>query len=371
MSQAPPVLCFWLFTASLGVFALSGGSPSLAAAAEAKGSDYVVAKNHDEIVTKANKEGTLRVLSSADAATFNVMAKAFNKKYPNIDVYVEEIAGSDAYQRFLLELKGGMTGDWDVYSVSPQFYNELAAYAFEFDVFRMAEENVVAIPLKMVDPKKRNVVGESSTVSSIAYNRKLLAPEKVPNKWEDFLKPEFKDRKFVVDIRPYGFAALVPEMGEEWVRSYARKIKEQNPVWVRGQSRALTAMAAGEYRLHQLTYYHSCVEAARKDPTDSLVCKIIEPVPVRLSATESVLNTAAHPYAALLWLEFQASPVGQKIIDEKEPLKSSIFAPGSELEKITAGKKLSVNDWDTFHLTPKWMQMTVEAFGFPKAEKKG
>jgi hypothetical protein len=111
-------------------------------------------------------------------------------------------------------------------------------------------------------------------------------------------------------------------------------------------------MIAGEYSLHQQVNYHSCTGARRKDPTNSLVCKVIEPVPVRISEREAVVETAPHPYAALLWLEFLASPTAQKIIDDHEPLQSSIYAPGSELEKITRGKKLSVNDWATFHKTP-------------------
>jgi ABC-type Fe3+ transport system substrate-binding protein len=42
----------------------------------------------------------------------------------------------------------------------------------------------------------------------VAYNKNLISPDKVPNRWEDFLKPEFKERKFVVDMRPHAFAAF-------------------------------------------------------------------------------------------------------------------------------------------------------------------
>jgi len=40
------------------------------------------------------------------------------------------------------------------------------------------------------------------------------------------------------------------------------------------------------------------------------------------------------------------------------------------LEKITKGKKLSVNNWDTYEKTPVWMKKVIEAFGFPRAELK-
>jgi ABC-type Fe3+ transport system substrate-binding protein len=221
----------------------------------------------------------------------------------------------------------------------------------------------------MIDPNNRNVVAEASAIDCIAYNKRLITPEKVPNKWEDFLKPEFKGNKFLVDINPSSFANLIPELGEAWVIEYARKLKEQDPIWVRGQPRALTSIAAGEYGLHQLTYYHSCIRVVKKDPTNSLVCKVIEPVPAGLREPEAVIETAAHPYAALLWIEFLATPTGQQIIDEYDPLKSSIFAPGSELEKVIRGRKVSLNGWNTFHNTGRWKNMVVEAFGFPKPVK--
>jgi ABC-type Fe3+ transport system substrate-binding protein len=232
----------------------------------------------------------------------------------------------------------------------------------------MAQQGILAIPIKMIDPKNRNIMASASAIQAVAYNKTLIPAGKVPNNWEDFLKPEFKGRKFMMDIRPHGFGSMAAGLGIEWVQNYARKLKEQDPVWVRGYSRTLTAIAAGEYALHQQANYHSCVQIAEKDPTKSIVCKVVEPIPVRLAEEEGIPQNAPRPHAALLWLEFQASPAGQKIIDKSEPLKSSIYAAGSELEKITRGKKLLVGDWSVYENIDRWVDMTVEAFGFPKAE---
>ena len=67
---------------------------------------------------------------------------------------------------------------------------------------------------------------------------------------------------------------------------------------------------------------------------------MIEPVPVRLSEPQMVLETAKHPHAALLWLEFVTSADAQVIIDKNEPLKSSIYASGSAVEKLIRGRKI-------------------------------
>jgi ABC-type Fe3+ transport system substrate-binding protein len=368
-----------LFVRSVAFFALGSwllGSQALAASpspalmkakqeAEAKG--FIFETNRNEIVAKAKKEGKLRALSSLDPGSFKPMAESFKKKYPFIDIQLHELTGTEAIQRHLLELKAGTVKDWDVGHASEDFYNDFAAQAMKFDILGMAEQGVLKINPKMVDPDNRTIVAVASGLCAIAYNKGRIAADRVPSQLEDVLKPEFKGKKMVVDVRPHCMAALMVAQGEEWVVNYARKLKEQEPVWVRGNTRALTAISVGEYAMHQLTNYHSCVRATWKDKSKSLVCKVIEPVSIRIQEPDFVLKNAANPYASLLFIEHQASPEGQKILDETEPVKSSLFTSG-EVSKILQGKKTSVNDFRTYHKTPNWMKMIVEAYGFPKAE---
>ena len=96
---------------------------------------------------------------------------------------------------------------------------------------------------------------------------------------------------------------------------------------------------------------------------------MVEPVPVRIALPDAILESAPHPNTALLWLEFLASPEAQKIVDEHEPLRSSIYSPDAEIEKATRGKKIAIHDFRTFKNSARWMNMTFEAFGLPKAEK--
>jgi iron(III) transport system substrate-binding protein len=334
-------------------------------AADAKG--YAFITSHDEILAGAKKEGKLRAQSSLDPNTFKPLMDSFKKKYPFVDIEIQEMTGTDTAQRFLLELKAGTVKEWDTLHLPEDFYTDYAPHAKKLDVLGMAERGVLKINPKMVDPEYRNVVSIGSALCAIAYNKNHLAADKVPNKWEDFLKPEFKGRKFLVDIRPYCLAALVPAMGEEWVKNYARKIKEQEPIWVRGQTRAMSGIIAGEYNLHQMTQYHSCMRAAAKDVTKSLVCKIIEPVPAKIQDVEGVLQSAPNPSRALLFIEHNASPEAQKIFDEFNPLKSNVFADG-EIARLLKGKKVSLNDFRTYHGGPERIKMIVEAYGFPKAD---
>ena len=70
----------------------------------------------------------------------------------------------------------------------------------------MAEQGVLAVPPKLIDAQRRNTFFLTSEASVVAYNKKLISEDKVPNQWQDFLKPEFKGRKFITDIRPLALA---------------------------------------------------------------------------------------------------------------------------------------------------------------------
>ncbi|MGH7845098.1 MAG: extracellular solute-binding protein, partial [Candidatus Binatia bacterium] len=165
-------------------------------------------------------------------------------------------------------------------------------------------------------------------------------------------------------------AGLVPAWGLEKTLDYARKLAAQEPVWGRGGTRMTTAVAAGEYPLYVAANFGSIKRAMSKDPTGNLNYKIIEPVPVRIvNGACAILTSAEHPHAALLWLEFLASPEGQEIIDKYEPLKGSVFSPRSALAQVSRGKKLSLVDWDHFAKFDEYLAQIVAAFGLPKVDK--
>jgi iron(III) transport system substrate-binding protein len=332
----------------------------------ADGKTLIFANNRNEIMAQAKKEGQLNVLSSLES--LKEMKAAFMRKYPFINVRADEITGTDSHQRFSRELGAGTVKDWDVINASSDYYNYYTPFFKKFDILGMANKRVIGIPAEMIDPQNRNVVAVTSQFAVIAYNKQLIPEERIPQRWDDFLKPEFKGRKFVVDLRPHPYVALTPLLGLERVLEYCKKLAAQDPVWARGQARVLPSIANGEYAIHAGISYHFTLSAMKKDPIGSLQFRIIEPVPVSLVDAEGVLATAPHPYAALLWLEFEAGAEGQAIIDKFVPLKSSLYAPDSAVEKALRGKKLAVLNWENFQMKEKWAGQITEAFGFPKAK---
>ena len=358
---------FWISAAH--VHGAEFSSALLKAKKEAEAKGLLFASSHDEIVSKAKQEGKVRVIVSLDAGILKRLSEAFTKKYPFIQVQADEIRGVDAYTRQLQELKAGLVKGIDVNEVDYDYYNEYLPHLKKVDMYGMAEHRVIQMPLQMIDPINRNIVAVGSGIQVVAHHKKLFAADAVPDTWEGFLKPEFKDRKFALGIRPKDVAALVPAWGIEKTLDFARKLAAQNPIWISGDTRTITSMLAGEYALFFGPNYDSVLRAKNKDKMDILGHKLVEPVIVRLNESEGILASAERPYAALLWLEFVASGEGQKVLEEGGPYEGSVFIQGTVQEKAVRGRKQSLVDWHHYPKMPEYMKKVVEAYGFPRAGK--
>ncbi len=360
---------------SLGYFLL--GSVTFAASlnpalqkakqeAEAKG--YIFLTSHDEIVNMAKKEGRMNAVSSLQPETCRGLQEAFKAEYPFLNVSVSDITGSEATERKLMELKAGRDTDTDYQHISADSYVDFLPFMKKFDLLGMAEQGVLNMSPKFVNPVARNVIAAASIAQIVAYNKNLISADKVPDTWEGFLKPEFKGKKFLADIRPTEVGGLVPAWGLEKTIDFARKLAAQQPLWIRGGTRMLTSMAAGEYALFIGPNLHTLMRVQKKDPSGSMAYKFLEPVPVRFGECTGILNNSKNPYAALLYLEFLTGPKGQKLLDQHEPVCASIFSPYAYVTEATKGKKISLVNWDHYNKTDGYIAKIVEAYGFPKAE---
>jgi ABC-type Fe3+ transport system substrate-binding protein len=364
-------LVFSFFFISCITHAVAASASLLQAKKEAEAKGYIFFSTHDQIVALARKEGKLKVGSDLEPTTYKPLITAFKQKYPFLtDIQVAEIQDISAHQKFLLEIKSGQAKGWDIVYMVIDLAQEYPPYLKKYDILGMARHGVLKIDSRMVSPLERNMVSVTSVIRVIPYNRKLISEDKIPAKWEDFLKPEFKGKKFVLDVRPIQIASLVPLWGLDRTLEFARKLAGQQPVWGRGATRLLTAVATGEYPIYLGSNFSAANRAMAKDPTGALNYKIIEPVPIiNVNFADGILNTADNPHVALLWLEFLASREGQEILDKYGPLRASVFTPGSVYEQVTRGKELSVVDWNHFTKFQEYEGKISAAYGFPKADK--
>ena len=360
-------LAWWLVSPT--VHAAAAASLATKAKHEAETRGYAFELSHDDIVSKAKREGRLRVMSSLEGDILKPVAEAFRKKYPFIALRAEEISGTDTYQRMILEMKAGAARGWDINFIAGDFYDEYLPHQKRFDILGMAQQRILQIPVGMIDPVNRNIVAYTTNTMVVTYNKNLLSDEKVPTQWEEFLKREFQGRKFLADIRPQFTSALVPAWGIEKTLEFAKKISAQNPVWVGGHSRAIGALSTGEHGVYLGANLTGTKRFMSKDVAGALGYKMVEPIPVRIGDHEAVFDKADSPYAALLWLEFVSSPEAQKLIESG--YKGSIFSPGTTAFQVARAKKISLVDWRHYTKMQEYLRLVVEAYGFPRAEAVG
>ena len=361
------VLVIGLAAENLSFAASASGSALLKAKQEAETRGYAFIASRDEIIAKAKQEGKLRVLTGMEPPTLKATAAAFRRRYPFINLHIQETTGTDGDERQILEIRSGAT-DWDVHRLAVDRYADYIPYLLKIDIMGMAERGILQIPAPLIDSAHRNALAFYNRFAVTAYNKNLIPPTQAPKTWEDLLKPEFKGRKFAADIRPKDLAGLVPAWGLEKTLSFAKKLAQQEPMWLRGGARPLTAMIAGEISMMIGLNNTSVKRAQAKDPTGALQYTILEPVPLRFGEVEALQATAQNVHAALLWFEWMASPEAQKIADEQEPFASSVFVRGGAVEQELRGRSVSVVGWEHHQNVSGWEAKIVQAYGFPKAE---
>jgi iron(III) transport system substrate-binding protein len=326
----------------------------------------MISLTREQIMEGAKKEGKVRVTPGHDESAIPTLVKAFQKKYPFIQTTWGIVGGTDSGQRQLFEMAAG-TSNVDAFSPSSAFFSDYFRKDLikKYDFRAMSKAGHLKIPLEMIDDS--GVVAWLGTNTGVlAYNTKLVPPEKAPKSWENCLDPQWKG-KFSVDTKPNVFAWLVPRWGEEKLLSFARRLKENNPVWARGNTRNITALSTGEVVLNCGMYIQVIERTLRKDQTLPIKMVIPDPFPMSYHEPEAVYANSKNPHAALLWIEFIASREGQELAETIETGRGSFLVEGTLAHKLAKGKNISLCADDCRYREDKLMErIAVEAWGLPK-----
>jgi hypothetical protein len=215
ISRGTLLVFLGLCTFGTSTFAAERGGALVDAKKEAESKGFIFEASHDDIVAKAKKEKKLNVLSGSEPTSFQELMKSFQIKYPFLEVSMSEITGAEAARRHILEVKAGRKTEFDLVNVNAVLYGEYPPHAKKFDILGMAQQGVLSIHPQMVDPNNRTLVAVGHGLDVVVYNKNLISADKIPDRWEDFLKPEFKGRKFIVDVEPriYSVFASCPDQG--------------------------------------------------------------------------------------------------------------------------------------------------------------
>jgi len=282
-----------------------------------------------EIVKAAEQEGEVLWTSTYKDDEVTPFIKAFNKEYPKIKLIHEREHGAEAMERLLRELMSGVPVN-DVVLLHTDSVNQF----LEMDVLQSADWRIFNAVPQLVTEDNR-LVSTTSISYIIVYNTKLVKKEEAPKTWEDFLDPKWKG-KFIVDSRPNTFLCLAGAWGPAKVLDYAKKLGQNSPIFVRGQTEAMNLMAAGQYMMSAGAMISSAQYVMQKG--GPLAYHLPDPIPLHYQPS-AVLKKARHPNAAKVFLGWLGSR-GFKIWDDINPGRGVPYG-GTILDKEFKGKRLS------------------------------
>jgi iron(III) transport system substrate-binding protein len=348
----------------------ASGVPDVAkrkADAQARGMLYVT---RDEIMAGAEKEGEL-IVSPGFEETIDPVKQAFTAAYPIIKNFTwRVVTGNAAGERNAAEIIAGRS-DLDAFDINPAYRTDLDknnVFA-RYDLKAMAEDGQLKIPVGSIDAAGWSTWSNNSMLV-IVYNTDLVSEAEAPTNWESCLDPKWSG-KFFVDTDVSAFSALYTVWGEPRVLDYTKKLKDNNPIFIRGGTTGLTRLASGEASFFCGTNFHSTVRLQLKDAKAPLKVVITNPLPVIGKENEGISVRAQHPNAGLLWLEFLASPAGTQIIEKVDPGIASRLIEGTRAYQVTHdfvtnGGQMAFCDADCSSYKETFAsRIAGESWGFP------
>jgi iron(III) transport system substrate-binding protein len=266
------------------------------------------AERQKQLLFGAKSEGKALLYGNINAEQLEKLRIDFEKRYP-IKLKVYRASGERIANRFLTEARGGQFLP-DVVGPSNEHVPALMKAGL---VGRYDSPERAFYPESLKD-KQGYWTPYDYNIAVIAYNSRLVGPNDVPKKYEDFLDPKWKGN-FSLDQDPdKSIMAWLKTWGLERTRKYLQGISKNDVVVRKGHTLLTQLLCAGEfkagidlyaYRLADLKHTKGCpVEISYTDPTPAT------PSPLMMA------KKSPRPYAAALLMDYLLSAPAQKILAE-------------------------------------------------------
>jgi ABC-type Fe3+ transport system substrate-binding protein len=349
-----PMLGFWACFSVVCFFA----APALS-----QGEHDKIHDTREHILEHAKKEGKLLVSPGFEDSTTPHLVEAFKKKYP----FVKDVVWSKPadFKKQLADLIEGKAVV-DAFRPAPDLWSQYFSHNLfrKYDFRKMAQGGHLQIPQEMID-ESGPVVWSGSIIGIIAYNANRIGSEP-PAGWESCLDPKWSG-KFTVDSKPNVLASLAARWGEQKTLDYALKLKQNNPIMVRGSTQGLTKLAAGEFAFMCGVYLHATERYLKQNPTAPIKKLVPNPLPAAFHEPTAVYSRAPNRHTALLWIEFLASQEGQQVLDAVDPGRASFLVQKTLAYQLANGANVSVCSTGCRNREDDLMKrIAVDAWGLPK-----
>ncbi|MBI2756862.1 MAG: extracellular solute-binding protein [Chloroflexi bacterium] len=307
----------------------TAASPAAAAAAKpttatAPAAPGLSAAEWDQIVAAAKKEGKVSVIGPQGADSRDALAAGFSKKYPEIQVDFNGLAGNQTGPKVLTELAANQNStDLIVTGTTTALETLLPANALDPIPPLLVGPNVrdqsvwLGNKLSFADSQQKyNLIFSGYVKAPFIYNPDLVKPEEFTS-YRDLLDPKWKGKIVVRDPRTAGGGlAVITFMyaTESLGKDYLRQLFKQDIVISSNDQQILDWVARGQYPIVL-------------GPSDTLTNEYINKgLPVRHMDSSRMkegayytagngslvaVRNAPHPNASKVYLDYMLSKEGQ------------------------------------------------------------
>src|ERR1700712_4877196 len=250
-----------------------------------------------DLVEAAKKEARVILYSSMDLPVGEKLGKAFEAKYPGIQVQIERSGSERLFQRIDQEFSSSIRAA-DVVNTSDA--SHIISWKKNNWLAPFVSEDIAQHFL----PQFRDPDGMSATsriyLSSIAYNTSLVKPEEAPKSFADLLDPKWAG-KMVKGHPAYSGTIMTAtfQMVRELGWEYFEKLSKQRVMQVQSSTDPPKKLSLGERAIMADGNEYGVVllkEAGQ--PVEPLYPTEGTPT---ISGPTAIFKTAPHPNAAMLF----------------------------------------------------------------------
>ena len=293
-----------------------------------------------KLLAAAKKEGTLTWYSSVAEKDVAPLVEPFRKKY---GIQVKTWRGSTE-------------------KVLTRTLSEASAKRYDVDAIHIGAPELEALHREQIlqpiyssyfkdlipdaVPQHREWASTLLSVWVQAYNTNLIRKDELPKKWEDFMNPRWKGQLGIEAKIQEWYAAVVLDMGEQKGIQFFRDLVAKNGLSVRNGHSVLNNMViAGEVPMTLAMY--SYMPIAAKNQGAPIDWFSLDPTIGRANGM-GVARHAAHPHAALLFLDYLLSPEAQKILVDLGyvPASAKVKSPLGDLRIKLIDPVLTLDEMD-------------------------
>jgi iron(III) transport system substrate-binding protein len=299
---------FWILAVILNVL---GVGVAVADVEEnlAKTNSLPAEEREKVLVENARKEGSVTFYAATNLRDTQEILTGFNKRYPFVKVAFVSLGGPGVLNKVSTEYRAGAY-QADIVTLTGLYVPEL----IERKILARYRSPLVPFLRKGFVDAEGYWPGIYAIGMAIIYNNQRVASKDVPKRYEDLLRPRWKDN-MIMDLEAHDLlAGLIDLWGEQKATSFLRSLVAEQRVRFSRQSHTFMTqlVATGEHDLIVDGYVHNAVAfKEKKAPVDFIT---FSPTIVRPPSIIAITSRSPHPYASALLLDYHLSKEASEIM---------------------------------------------------------